>query len=328
MDIRQITRESPILVDLKHIDENLGPYSMSFGFDLELLIRSIKQCGLINAPFVTRTRDGRVDVAVGYRRILALKSLQWETVPCVDLSDSGLSTLELLLFNLHDNLTTRKFNEVETGMILKRLTPHVSREEVLDHYMPLLNLPSHASTLDFYLKLEELDVNIKESIVEGALSLKATKLILDIDHEFHSTIYRWISNMKFNFNQQIQFIEYINDISIKENIPIPELMSEEQFVRISEDQKINNPQKTKLVLDLLRSRRFPSLTRTEKAFKATVSRLDLPKGVRVQHPPFFEAPGYRLEILFRDGKDLKDKINSLYRLQDLERIGDPLQKRS
>jgi ParB family chromosome partitioning protein len=327
MDIRQIKRDPPISVDLKHVDENLGPYSMSFGFDLEPLIRSIRQCGLINAPFVTRTSDGRTDIVVGYRRILALKSLQWESVPCVDLSDSGLSPLELLHFGLHDNLTTRKFNEVETGMILKRLTPHVSREEILDHYMPLLNLPSHASTLDFYLKLEDLDANIKKSIVEGALSLKATKLILDSDHKYHSTIFRWILNIKFNFNQQIQFLEYICDISIRENIPIPEMLSEEQLLRISEDQKINNPQKAKLIFDLLRSRRFPSLTRAEKAFKATVSRLDLPKGVRVKHPPFFEAPDYVLEILFRDGKDLKDKINALYRLRDLERIGDPMQKR-
>jgi ParB family chromosome partitioning protein len=213
-------------------------------------------------------------------------------------------------------------------MILKRLTPHVSREEILDYYMPLLNLPSHASTLDFYLKLEDLDANIKKSIVEGALSLKATKLILDSDHTYHSTIVRWILNIKFNFNQQIQFLEYICDISIRENIPIPEMLSEEQLLRISEDQRINNPQKAKLIFDLLRSRRFPSLTRAEKAFKATVSRLDLPKGVRVKHPPFFEAPDYVLEILFRDSKDLKDKINALYRLRDLVRIGDPMQKRS
>ena len=49
-----------------------------------------------------------------------------------------------------------KFNEIETGMILERLNPHVPREEILDHYMPLLNLPFHASTLDFYLKLKEI----------------------------------------------------------------------------------------------------------------------------------------------------------------------------
>lgn len=328
MDIRQITRVSPRSVDVKHIGENPGPHAMSFGFDLEPLIRSIQQCGLINPPFVTRSSDGRMDVVVGYRRILALKSLQRETIPCVDLSDSGASALELLHLNLQDNLTTRKFNEIEKGMILRRLIPHVSREEILDRYMPLLNLPSHASTLDFYLKLEDLDVNIKESIAKGALSLKATKLILDTDRKYHSAIYRLISNVKFNSNQQIQFIEYICDISIKENIPIPELLSEERLAKISEDQKMNNPQKAKLILDRLRSRRFPSLTRAEKAFKATVSRLDLPKGVRIQHPPFFEAPDYRLEILFRDGKDLKDTISSLYRLQDLERIGDPLQERS
>ncbi|NIR16796.1 MAG: ParB N-terminal domain-containing protein, partial [Desulfobacterales bacterium] len=48
---------------------------------LKPLIRSIEKFGLINSPIVTKDSEGRMEVVAGYRRILALKHLQWEEIP-------------------------------------------------------------------------------------------------------------------------------------------------------------------------------------------------------------------------------------------------------
>ncbi|MDP6180940.1 MAG: ParB N-terminal domain-containing protein, partial [Desulfatiglandales bacterium] len=170
MDFQQAIGKIPVILNLKDLDENPGPFCMSFGFDLRPLIRSIEKYGLINTPIVTSNSDGSPDVVAGYRRILALKALKMEKIPCRDLSNSELSPLELLLFSLYDNLATREFNEVEMGMIFNRLMPFVSRKETREHYMPLLNLPSHDPTLDIFLKLEELDLSIRVSLVEKRIS--------------------------------------------------------------------------------------------------------------------------------------------------------------
>lgn len=326
MKIKNITQNDPVLIDLEDIAENPGPYCMSFGFDLKPLIRSIEKFGLINIPFVAKDREGKVDVVAGYRRIMALRSLKCKRISCRDISDSGFSPLELLLFNLYDNLATRRFNDVEKGMILNRLILHLLREEIMANFMPLLNLPSHESTLDIFLKLEELDHHIRTFFVEKGLSFQAIKAFLDMDIDSRSAIFKWISDIKFNSNQQIKLIEYSENISIKEEKKISDLLGEEQFLWILKDKKLNNPQKSKLVLDLLRSRRFPLLVRSEKAFQKEISRLPLPEGVRLYHSPFFEDPDYRLEMVFRTGNELKEKINSLSRLDGLERIGDPWQE--
>ncbi len=325
MDFQQAIGKIPVILNLKDVDENPGPFCMSFGFDLRPLIRSIEKSGLINAPIVTSNRDGRLDVVAGYRRILALKSLKMEKIPCRDLSNSGLSPLELLLFSLYDNLATREFNEVEMGMILNRLMPFVSRKEIREHYMPLLNLPSHDPTLDIFLKLEELDLPIRVSLGEKRISFQGAKALIDMDPDSRSAISEGITKIKFNFNQQMQFIEHTRDISIKEGKPVSELLGEEPLVRILEDGKLNNPQKAKLVLHLLRSRRFPFLSRSEKAFQKKISTLGLPDGVRISHSPFFEGPDYRLEILFKEGKELKSKIDSLGQIDDLDDVGPPWQ---
>ena len=323
MDMREMTKQDSVLVALKQIDKNPGPYCMSFGFDLKPLIRSVEKFGLMNSPIVTKDREGRVEVVAGYRRILALKHLQWEEIPCRDLSHAGFSSLELLLLNLHDNLATRPFNAVEKGMILNRLVQHVSIDEILRDFMPLLDLPCHGPTLEIFLGLEKLDRPIKESLVHARISFQTAKALVDMDPESCTTLFNWMASIRLNANQQSQFIAYTADICIREQKKVSELLREEEILNIFDDTKMNNPQKSKFLLNFLRSRRFPSLTHSENVFQEKKAGLELPEGISIYHPPFFEDPDYRLEIFFKNGKKLKEKIDALGKLSGLESLGDP-----
>jgi ParB-like chromosome segregation protein Spo0J len=323
MNELEIAKENSIRVGLKEISENPGPFCMSFGFDLRPLIRSIERFGLINSPVVTRDRDGRVEVVAGYRRILALKHLQWEAIPCRDLSYAGFSPLQFLLLNLHDNLATRPFNEVEKGMVLNRLAQHVSKNEIMTDFMPLLDLPCHEPTLALFLGLEELDQSIKESLVDARISFQTAKAFIDMEPESRSTLFNWILGMRLNANQQSQFIAYTTDISIRDQKKISQLLEEKQILGILKSKKLNNPQKAKYLLKILRSRRFPALTRSEKAFQEKTAGLELPDGIRIFHPAFFEEPDYRLEILFKNGQRLREKIHALGKISGIESLGNP-----
>ena len=86
---------------------------------------------------------------------------------------------------------------------------------------------------------------------------------------------------------------------------------------------INNPQKAKNLLNFLKFRRFPLLTLCEKRFREKSTGLGLPDGVSISHPPFFEDPDYRLEIFFKNGKKLREKIDALGKVNGLESLGDP-----
>jgi ParB-like chromosome segregation protein Spo0J len=323
MDVHEMTKQDSVLVEVNQINENPGPYCMSFGFDLKPLIHSVDTFGLVNSPIVTKDGEGRVEVVAGYRRILALKHLQWKQIPCRDLSRAGFSPLDLLLLNLHDNLTTRPFNAVEKGMILNRLGQHVSREEIMKDFMPLLDLPCHGPTLEIFLGLEKLDRPIKESLVHARISFQTAKAFVDMDAESRATLLDWIVGMRLNANQQSQFIAYTADISMREQKKISSFLGEKEILDILNDTKLNNPQKSKLLLNFLRSRRFPLLTHSEDVFREKTADLGLPEGVRIYHPPFFEDPDYRLEILFKNGKKLREKIDALGKVKGLESLGDP-----
>ena len=326
MDLPKLATGHSTTLDLGHIGEDPGPCCMSFGFDLDPLIRSIREFGVINAPIVVKKGKGRVDVVSGYRRILALKHLQMEKVPCRDISNSGLSPLQLVLLNLHDNRVTRRFNDVEKAMILTRLVPHVLRQEIIEEYMPLLDLPSRESTLDLFLNIDGLPHFIKEQLAKGALSVRVIRALLEVEPGLRADLLEKVLNLKLTFNQQLKFIEMTVDICVRDRIDISELFSQASFAGIMENEKLNLPQKAKAYLGHLRSIRFPLLTRSEKSFRKTISALGLPQGTRISHPPFFEGADYLLEVPFKNGKQLKERIRALENLDGLETIADPWQE--
>jgi ParB family chromosome partitioning protein len=316
-------------VELKDIDITPGPFCMSFGFDPNPLIQSIKSVGLVNPPFLIKNRHGRLIVIIGYRRIQTMKSLNQDIVPCRVFSESELLPIQCLLLSLYDNLVTRKLNEVEKGMVLSRLASYLPRIEILTHYMPLLDLPSHESTFLLFRDIEEvLDKEIKEYIAQGLLSLQAIKTLLDLDHNARSCLSHLVVKLKFNINQQIQLIDYIIDLSHRRHKSISEFLENHSLQNICADTRLNNPQKAKAVLHLLRSERLPTLVEAEKIFNKNVSSLNLPEGAKITHSQFFEAPDYRLEILFREGRELKLKLERLYSTTGIEDLRNPWEQDS
>ena len=322
MGIKEILNIATTLIQLEEFDEAPGPNCMSFNFGIERLIHSIEAVGLINIPFVTRNREGRLDIVTGYRRIIALKAMKFDRIYCRDLSDSGFSEYEMFLINLYDNIAIRRFNEVEKGMILKGLMMYISREDVEEHFMQILDM-KNPREIDILMGINELNETEKRSIANGDISINTIKLVHGLDNRSRSVILKCISDLRLNFNQQLQYIDIINDISIKEDKSIADIMDEYQFSLLLKDRDINTPQKARAILNLLRTRRFPFLSKNEKDFDKKIKGLGLPYGISINHPPYFEGQDYRLEIVFRDGMDLKQKVCALARIEGLNNIKDP-----
>lgn len=323
MAIHETAEMTPRQVALKDIDESPGPYCMSFGFNLDALIQSIQQIGLVNPP-ILKSEPGGLTVVAGYRRIMALKSLQADRAQCRIISGHDIPPLECLLLNLHDNLSTRPLNEVEKGMVLRRLANWVPRHEIVDRYMPLLDLPSQENCLCFFLEMgEDLGTEVNRFVAEGRLSWQAIKMLSEIDTTSRNLILRFISDFKFNTNQQSQFIDYIVDLSFIEDKSIPHILAEKALDDIRSDTHMNRPQRAKAALQHLRTRRHPSLVSAEEEFRKAISDLHLPDGIRISAPPFFEGEHYRLEVHFREGRDLKARLEELIHIRDLSKLKDP-----
>ena len=230
MNKLKMTHIIPQWVNLNQIDDSPGPYCMSFGFDTTPLVDAIRRIGLVNSPILVEKGEGGDDpkfaMVAGYQRIQALKILQVEQVSCRILP-AETSSLMCLLTNLYDNLTVREFNPVETGMALAHLMEVLPTDEVLKSFMPLFHLPSHLETLHLFMRIEnEFGTQAKNLLACGDLSMKAAKLLLDMDSVVREGFCRYFSIIKFSKNQQTQFIELLNDLSHIEKNDINGLLND------------------------------------------------------------------------------------------------------
>jgi hypothetical protein len=296
---------------------------MSFGFDPAPMIESIRRVGVMNPPLIDKDENGKIRIIAGYRRVLALKALGRKELMCVDLSDAGLSFSDRLLLNLHENLATRALNGPEKGMALERLAAHFPEQEVVEHFMPLLGLPAHRPVLASYLRIGQLEKEIRISFAAGKLSYSTVRSLIEMDSNAATAFSEWFLKLQFNLNQQTQFIDLIMELASISNVPPERVLLAGALNAILEDHAFSGPKKVKCVIETLRAMRLPSLVEAEKRFQTMVRDLRLPQGVRVHHSPYFESPEYRLEICFRDGRALRRKIAELVSIQGLDRIEDP-----
>ena len=319
-----IQRLRPEEFELKEIDKGRGPYCMSFGFDLEKYTSSIESIGLINTPTIVRTDKGKMIPVTGYRRLTALRALKQKKVPCRELTDLGFSDFELFRLNLAENLATRRFNDVEKGMILNGLTAFLPRDHIIDHYMPLLGLHSRQSDFSFYTRMDnELNSRIKELLIHGRISLQAVRMLMSIDKSARPNVSELIANLKLNVNRQRQLIEYLVDLSYAKSQKIQDILNQEDIGGLISNKKLNKPQKAKALLAMLKSLRFPRLSSAEKDFSKRVAGLNLPKGVRIIPSPFFEGSSHTIQIPFKNGKELMKHIEKLKKINGLEGLTDP-----
>jgi hypothetical protein len=328
MDTGEIAAKEDLrLLDLDDLDPEEGPCCMSYGFESGPLIRSIREVGVLNPPLLAEIGEGQMAVVTGYRRIQAMREMGLKKAPVRILRGSGVTPLRCLLINLYDNLATRRLNPVEVGMLLNRLSTHLPEGGILERYLPLLDLPSHRETFLFYTRLErELDREIKRELAQGRVSLHVVKLLMNLDPESRTAAFSLFQETGLNSNQQKQCIEILSDLSRLTGKKISPLLEEEPLRALLSDPGTNKPQKARALLQNLHGQRFPRLAEAERKFKEAVTRMDLPPGVRMEPPPYFEGSNYRLEILFSEGNEVRKKLESLLRKEALTTFRPPWER--
>jgi hypothetical protein len=320
--MHELLIRKPETISLSEISSNPGPTTMSFGYDPAPLQHSISNVGMVNMPIVRMETNAKATIIAGFRRICAAKALGWKTISCRVVSRSEMGDFEGLMINLYDNLTVRTLNEVEKGMLLSRLSTHLGTEEILSRFMPLLGMASHYPIYHLYLQLEKgLSMEDKEYLARGSVSLAALKAAMSVEPISRHALIQTLHKLGFNINQQIQFVDYMLDLSNAHQKDILEMLREPPLGDLCEQSSINRPQKAREILSYLRSIRFPRMIQVEQRFKTWVSQLDLPKGVRIEPPPYFEGSETKMEIRFTNGRELKKKVDDLARLKTLETLG-------
>lgn len=295
----------PKVVASEDIDIEDSRFLLTFGGEGERLIKSIEQIGIVNSPILFEPKGEPLKIVCGSRRIKIAKRLGIRKIHSLVVR-KPTDTLSLFLIAFFENIGVRELNDVEKSIVVEKLlTLGVGVGELISTYFPLLNLPPARKFLDIYLKIGELEEEIKEDIAKQKLGVETAIILFNFSREERVEVVRLIRKLDLRLNKQKDFVNLLFEISIREAVGIFEILSSPEIKK-----KLSAPSHEE-VLSKLRERRYPKLSAKEQQFTERKKALGLLPQISLSPPPFFEGEEFTISFQFKDKSELKKILSNL-----------------
>ncbi len=303
-------------VSLKNIDlssEDHDRYLFNCRQDSNALISSIKDVGLINPVILKKNQDadGVYIIVCGYQRIKACQKLGQVSIEAKVIN--GLNDEEIMLLALHDNLSSRGFNEIEKAIVLKKfLEIGYSYDRLMSEITPLLGVPPNKNIIDKYIDILTLDTEIKKSVTDDELEPEKAFLLITLDGVERDIVWRVLfRESSTNVNEAKETIRNLLDLKQIKNKEIVELLSSKEISLIISDKKSNKRQRGERICRLIKTMRYPVISKKEDEFDRSCRELGLDNDVRINHSRYFEGDEIRITIKASNEEKLRMSIEKL-----------------
>lgn len=168
--------EEPRELPLDHVRPN--PFQPRQHFDdalLAELAESIRQHGVLQ-PVLVRRRGGEYELVAGERRVRAARAAGLTAVPALVRDWDDRTVMEVALV---ENLQRRDLNPMEEAEAFRRLIEEFgwTQEQAADR---VGKSRSHVAN---YLRLLQLNPEVRDLVAQGRLSMAHAKVLLSVDPE-------------------------------------------------------------------------------------------------------------------------------------------------
>lgn len=149
----------------------------------------------------------------------------------------------------------------------------------------------HAHTLERWLNLAEPD---REAILGLVQCLKPSE------------------------NHLRDFLDWLDEISLRDGLSPRDVLSGEPLVRISSDPRLSRSDKLKRIKEEVRRLRFPRLSRIEDAIQQTVRDMRLSSRIQVIIPPGLEGVTVTVQVKASTHEELKRLVGEVEKASETE----------
>jgi ParB-like chromosome segregation protein Spo0J len=290
--------------------------------DLERLRSSIEEVGLIQ-PAILRRKAEKCQIVCGFRRIAVLREKGSPAVEGSVVEEDD--EFRLFCLSLHDNLTTRGLNAVEKAIALDKLISRfqIDRSAVITKFLSLFSLETNEKILDTFLSLARMEDEMKAYVLREEVSRSNIRKLAALSAENRITTLSLISQLKLGENSLREILTLLDEISQRNRCTTQKIVGDPQVQAILAQEELTPSQQTERVKRVLSGLRYPRMRLLEERFEKGRKALNLPPGVVVQHPPFFEGKGLKVEIQFKTIEQYQALLSALAALpekQDFEEL--------
>jgi ParB family transcriptional regulator, chromosome partitioning protein len=278
-------------------------YRITTQKNVDSLVRSLQSIGLINALVILPENDGFI-ILSGFRRFEAARTLGWTKIEASVLP-WDTPQKECVRLCISDNSFQRPLNLIETSKALALLKESFSNPEAVIEEAASLGLPAGMKYLKKIEPLCRMPEPVQKGILSDSISLSTAWQLLQMPETEAIAFAEIFKSLNCSLNKQREIIILIQEISILENKAISMILGEDRIKNIVFDNNIDKNVKTRQLRSDLRRRRYPYISKTEKAFFTKVDKLGLSERFRLTPPQDFEGDSYRLTLDFKNLQELR-----------------------
>jgi ParB family chromosome partitioning protein len=278
------------------------------------LTASIQQLGLIHPPVVKQHRSDYITIS-GFRRIAACRKIGWSEIP-VSVLSSNTGNETCVLFAIADNSLQRPLNLLEISRSLFLLSTFVDDPNLLLKYASTLGLPHHRDHVKKIKRICQLPVPIQDAVLAGTISLPVALDISKFESDTGIDLVKLFDHLKIGINKQRELILLLNEISLREKIPMQNLLQQ-----ILANNELDRVQMSRQIKDYLMRRRFPIIFNTKAKFEKIVNDLRLGETIKLIPPKDFEGTTYTLTLQFKSHAELlelQSKLDTISRNPEIK----------
>lgn len=311
---------------MSHIDLGDETFSVNFMPDLHRLRSSIEEIGLIQPVLLRKRRDG-YQIICGFRRISVLKEMGGSDILSTILDEEEKNDLRLFFVSLHENLTSRGFNTIEKAIALDKLVHqfHVERVMVIKKYLPLFDLEADEKILNTYLSLIPMEEEMKQYVLKEKVSRANIRKVSALSSKDQAALLSLISPLKLGENRLREILTLLDEITKRDQLAIQEIVRRPEIQAVLSHRELTAPQRADRMKKILMSLRYPQMHQLERTFERKKEELNLPPSISLQHPPFFEGKGLKMEFQFETQKEYQSVISFLSRLTERKEFKDMIE---
>jgi ParB family chromosome partitioning protein len=276
---------------------------------IEDLLGSIQKTGLIQPPVLIENPAGYT-IVCGFRRIAACRKLGWTRITARILEKS-IDRFKTAQISIADNALQRSLNLVETSRALNLLDDFGPDNQQRREAAEALGLPVSES-LSFAVKeICRLPLPVQEGILTDTINLSMALELGGLEPLLAEALVRLFDQLKVGLNKQRELLLLLKEIAEREQITIPQLISEKPLQEVLKTVEMDRAVKRQKVRSYLRQRRFPAITKAETEYRKWVKQLKLGNNINLIAPKDFEGNTFGMTLRFNNRQDLSELIKKI-----------------
>ncbi len=290
---------------LDQIDFTDNNYQITTNDDISELALSISAIGVLQPPLLVRKKSS-YQVICGFRRLAACRSLKLSSLLCRLLSP-GSPAIHYAQIAVSDNAFQRSLNVVEQSRASALIQRYSDGPDVTLEIAESIGLPSNLNALDRIRPIADMPESFQQAILEGSVAIPIALEINQWDAADADAVNDLFRKLTPGLNVQRELLTLLSEISLRDEIPIVQLIESKAVESIIANNDLSAPQRVNTLRIVLKKMRFPELSKRETVFHQFVKDLKLNFRMKLLPPRFFESKTYKVTLSFES----REQLNSL-----------------